>query len=351
MSVGYTILVLQAAMPPRSVPIYEEEGQRFEADDCRLLVEAAARNEIKWCALIHGHYPGRRLPPNELHGLKTVGYWDAEQPQSWGLPMHRNEGVEITWLESGALPFGAEDRQYMLRADALTVTCPWQPHQVGNPNLGAGRLHWIILDIGVRRPNQTWRWPPWIMLAEKDRNELANVLRHLGQPVWKATTEIRHCFLAIAHAVRSDRDGSEVSALTVRINELLLAMLELFRKQKPPLDESLTTSRRTVELFLNELGRSPGSLESEWTVRGMAAACGLGVTQFVHLVKQITNTTPFHYLNRCRLERAARLLDERAGQSVTEIAQACGFSSSQYFATVFGQRFGCSPTEFRRRQR
>jgi AraC-like DNA-binding protein len=32
--------------------------------------------------------------------------------------------------------------------------------------------------------------------------------------------------------------------------------------------------------------------------------------------------------------------------SVTEVAFACGFSSSQYFATLFRRRFKASPKEF-----
>ena len=80
----------------------------------------------------------------------------------------------------------------------------------------------------------------------------------------------------------------------------------------------------------------------------MARSCGLGVTQFVHVVKQLTNMTPFHFLNHHRLERAAGLL--RSGdQSITDLAQECGYSSSQYFATLFHRRFGCSPTQYRKR--
>jgi AraC family L-rhamnose operon regulatory protein RhaS len=81
----------------------------------------------------------------------------------------------------------------------------------------------------------------------------------------------------------------------------------------------------------------------------MAESCGLGVTQFVHHVKLLTNMTPLQYLNSCRLEMAARLLRERSTDSIVDVAMACGFSSSQYFATVFSQRFGGSPRDFRRR--
>jgi len=36
----------------------------------------------------------------------------------------------------------------------------------------------------------------------------------------------------------------------------------------------------------------------------------------------------------------------KAGRSITEIALACGFNSSQYFATRFRRRFKMSPRQF-----
>ena len=40
-----------------------------------------------------------------------------------------------------------------------------QPHQVGNPLISASRMHWLILDLNVRRPNDPWKWPSWINFA------------------------------------------------------------------------------------------------------------------------------------------------------------------------------------------
>ena len=37
-----------------------------------------------------------------LPGLKMAGYWDADSDQDWGLPWHRNEGIELTLLEEAA---------------------------------------------------------------------------------------------------------------------------------------------------------------------------------------------------------------------------------------------------------
>ena len=54
------------------------------------------------------------------------------------------------------------------------------------------------------------------------------------------------------------------------------------------------------------------------------------------------------YLVQCRLERGAAILKGRPSAGITDTALDCGFSSSQYFATVFAKRFGCSPKEYRR---
>lgn len=95
------------------------------------------------------------------------------------------------------------------------------------------------------------------MLSRPDCDELADILRQTVEPVWKASGEIRHCFLAIGDAVKADDKGSSLSVLTVRVNELLLLLLALLRRQKPQLNKALTTSKRTVELFLQDLARHP----------------------------------------------------------------------------------------------
>ncbi|MCI0720004.1 MAG: AraC family transcriptional regulator [Acidobacteria bacterium] len=279
--------------------------------------------------------------------MKSIGWWDAGVNQTWGLPWHRNEGLEITFLESGKLSFATDEREYSLQPDTLTITRPWQKHRVGSPLVSASKLHWLILDMGVRRPNQSWHWPSWIMLSPPDLADLAGILRGTDKPVWKASGELRHCILAIGAALKGQKKASRISALTIRINELLLVLLNLLRRQSPGLDETLTSSRRTVQMLLDDLAQHPQHLSLEWTVPEMATSCGLGITQFVHIVKQLTNMTPVNYLRHCRLKFAAKLLRDQPKESITEIAQTCGFSSSQYFATVFRRSFGCSPGDFK----
>ena len=43
---------------------------------------------------------------SELPKVKSLAYWDAHELQDWGLGWHRNEGIELTFLESGSLDFG-----------------------------------------------------------------------------------------------------------------------------------------------------------------------------------------------------------------------------------------------------
>lgn len=328
-------------------PLYQDHGKTFQADACAPLAEAARRGQVRLAALARGHYPGRRLPPAALPGIKSVGYWDARQPQAWGLDWHRNEGVELTLLERGSVAFAVDHHRCRLRADDFTVTRPWQRHRVGDPQVGAGRLHWLILDVGIRRPHQPWRWPAWLVLTKSDREELTGYLRHNERPVWAATPEIRHCFQRIAGAVAVDRRGEQASRLAALINELFVLVLEMFRQRRVPLDTSLASAGRTVELFWSDLQRNLPHLAAPWTVEAMARQCGLGVTRFIHHSKTLTNATPITHLTQCRLGAAARLLRANPGGSILEVALACGFASSQYFATCFRRQFGCAPRDYR----
>ncbi len=330
------------------VPVYTEEGKSFHADSCGPLVQAAHSGELELVALSRGTYPGEPMPDRILPGLRSVGYWDATRKQDWGLPWHRNEGIEVSWLETGSVSFLLGPNVYTLKPGQMTITRPWQPHKLGNPNVGAGRLHWLILDVGVRQPHQKWMWPPWLILSEKDIAALTNFLRGNEQPVWEPDAEIGRCFKQIASTLQSESPGESESRLSIHINELFLQLLTLFRKEKVRLSPELSTARRSTELFLEALKSNPGE---PWTLEIMAECCRLGVTRFVHYCREVTNCTPMQYLNRIRVEQAAeRLLSERDA-SITEVALACGFSSSQYFATVFKQHYKCTPRAYRMKAR
>lgn len=333
--------------PPR----YCERRETFRADACQPLAQAGAKGTIRYSALARGQYPGEKLSAHSLPGVRSVGFWDTSIPQTWGLDWHRNEGIELTFLERGRLAFAVEGADYLLQAGDLTFARPWQPHRVGSPNIGPSRLHWVILDVGVQRPHQSWRWPPWLVITPRDRNELTIMLRQAARPVWHAGDEIAACFARIASAVGSDRHGSNVSRLTAYLNELFVLLLELLRGGEVPFDRSLSTVQRTVELFWEEMRRDNSLLGRPWSVGGMAEFCGMGITQFTRLCRQLTNITPMEYLNCRRVEAARDMLAQQPKISITQVGLACGFGSSQYFAKVFRQILGCSPTQFRRRCR
>lgn len=320
-------------------------GRAYHADTCSELVQAAGRGEIRLEALARGTYPGARLAPRAVPGVRSVGFWDARHDQDWGLPMHRNEGIEFTFLASGSTGFSVDGRAYTLRAGDLTVTRPWQPHFVGAPRVGAGRLYWLILDVGVRHPHQPWRWPSWLVLDPADLADLTRMLRRSERPVWRAASAGPR-FEALGRVVEGrGRGGSVASRLALEINGLLFGILEALRGQPVADEPDLTSAERATEMFLSELEASSAR---PWTLDAMAESAGLGRTRFAHYVRKLRNMTPLEYLAHLRVQRARRLMRDRPGLSLTEIGFECGFASSQYFATVFRRMAGHAPREERR---
>lgn len=292
-------------------------------------------------------YPGEHLADGDLVGLSSVGYWNADHIQKWGLQEHRNEGIEFTFMDTGQVPVRVEGTSSTLHFGECMITRPWQPHQIGDPHVPTGRLIWLILDVGVRLPHQEWSWPSWIVLLPSDLEELTRCLRQNEQHCWKCTPEIRRCFQSLAQAVLQPIPGGH-SAIAVSVNALLLALLEMFRSKSISLKESLTDGQRGVEIFLNDLSKSCGK---PWTIESMAETCALGSTRFSHYVRLLTNLSPSSYLTQCRLERAQTMLRLSPPVPIREIARECGFSSGQYFATAFRKWTGQAPDEWRKAHR
>jgi AraC family L-rhamnose operon regulatory protein RhaS len=324
--------------------VFQDRDKVYYPDSCEPLKAAARREELYLRGWKRGNYPGVELPKKMLPRLSSIGVWDATRPQSWGLDLHCNEGIEFTYLARGKTSFEVDGQSWLLRKGVLTITRPWQFHRVGNPNIGPSRLIWIIIDVDVRRPNQPWRWPEWLICTPQELTRLTRLLRHNEQPVWQADENIARCFNNMDKLLESGDPTQSQTRLTLTINELIIALMDMLERKHIPLDEHLSTTERMVEMFLEELHRY---LDMPWTLQEMAGECGLSRSQFSTYCKQITNMTPLEYLNANRVESASRMLLDEPDLSITEVAGVHGFNSSQYFATVFQKYKGQTPSEYR----
>ena len=331
----------------RHRPIYQAGDDAFEIDSCLPQEEAIARGRIRLRGLSHGNYPGRALEPEDLPGLSSIGRWTTIGRQDWGVEPHRNEGVEICFLTDGRMHFHLDGVDHDLRPGAVTITSPWQLHHLGNPWIPSSDLVWMIIDVGVRRPDQAWTWPPWVLLSRVDRDELARRLRSGQGPVQQAGPDLARIFRELGQLLEGIEGEPRLSLLAIVLNRILLGLLDQLRQEPEPRQDAEGYRLATVRLFLDDLRLNDVSLGQEWSVQTMARACGLGTTAFTEVVHACTGRTPMAWLRQCRLERAAELLRSEPGRGVTDIALACGFTSSQYFATAFRAFFRQTPRDYR----
>ncbi|MBQ8521396.1 MAG: response regulator, partial [Bacteroides sp.] len=82
-------------------------------------------------------------------------------------------------------------------------------------------------------------------------------------------------------------------------------------------------------------------------VEMLAVKFGYSRTKFYNKVKLLTGKTPNEYLKDKRLAKGAGLLLE-GNLTVSQIAYQVGFTTPQYFATNFKQKYGMTPRDYQR---
>lgn len=84
-------------------------------------------------------------------------------------------------------------------------------------------------------------------------------------------------------------------------------------------------------------------------LRHVAGSSHMAANSFHRLFKREMGITPFHYMERKRLDEARRLLGD-GRLSVKEVAGLSGYENPLYFSRVFRRHFGLPPSDFRSAQ-
>lgn len=75
----------------------------------------------------------------------------------------------------------------------------------------------------------------------------------------------------------------------------------------------------------------------------LVCVSGYSERRLFALFRERLGMTPAHYLARCRIDRAKRLMAERPRPRLLDVAIACGFSTPSHFSAVFRQYEGVTP--------
>lgn len=89
---------------------------------------------------------------------------------------------------------------------------------------------------------------------------------------------------------------------------------------------------------------------NNFTLEELANVATFSKFHFHRIFQALVGETPFQFILRTRLEKAATQLIYSPKTDITEIAHLCGFSDLSVFSRNFKNRFNLSPSEYRKRK-
>lgn len=110
-----------------------------------------------------------------------------------------------------------------------------------------------------------------------------------------------------------------------------------------------TFSKTSSSSDLNGLERVRAHVQDhfadELPVDQLAQLAGFSKSHFQRMFRKTFGETLCEHIKRIRLEKSACLLITAGGISMTDLAYACGFSSSQSYSRAFKAHYGIPPTQ------
>ncbi len=145
-------------------------------------------------------------------------------------------------------------------------------------------------------------------------------------------------------------DRQELVARVKNLIALRRKLRERFARQLTLKPSEVTVESRDEAFLQRALAVMEEQISNEeFSVEDFQRAVGMSKTQLHRKLKALVNQAPREFMRTFRLQRAAQLLKQGAG-NVTEIAYMVGFSSQPYFTKCFQEEFGVTPKEYAKRE-
>jgi AraC-like DNA-binding protein len=283
-------------------------------------------------------------PSKDRHILdfRTLGFRDVlvlghyvyrETHQPLQIHDHGN-CIEICYLAEGYQYYRVIDNDYFLRGNEVLMTYPHEPHSTGFLREGKGNLYWLI----IQQPEKN---SGFLGMKFEHGKALYESLRSLPARHFKLHIGSQKNLESVFTLLTTNQTTPPDTFTIMNIqNYLLRFLLDVI--------DSAKAQRQTVvsENIARAVQQIKDSGDKFHTLKQLAKIANLSESRFKHRFKEEIGTTPADFQNRQKIDQARNLL-LRANTTILNTALDLGFSSSQYFATVFRRYTGMTPAEYR----
>lgn len=288
----------------------------------------------KECRFISTDATGQEISQTEWHRFDVRTYrGDVAQYIGGCIAAHWHEQMEVFLLESGEVELEAGGQRFRMRAgDGCFIN--------------AGQIHAFYTLHGSDGRYRSMVFAPELVGGAAGSVFDAQYVQPLLKEgaacrCWMQGDPMAQCFERAFLACETADAGYEF-----RVRDALSEIIFLLGRELPPTPSGVHPQEQHLKVMLRWIQEHLS--RDGMSVSNIAEAAHLSVRECQRVFIRCLHYTPMEYVRLQRLHRASELLSG-SSRSITEIAMACGFSSSAYFAKLFRESVGMSPREFRKR--
>ncbi|MEI3213065.1 MAG: AraC family transcriptional regulator [Lachnospiraceae bacterium] len=278
------------------------------------------------------------LKENKPHGTKDdpfSTYHIQNGGQSFQIPVHWHDELEIIYVKSGFLTVNISGENYIGKPGDAFVVSPGNLHFMGSQTGTVDYFTFLfpLKYIAFRSDD---------MLDDKLIEPL-NSGHLMISPEIKDTVKEQCEQLARVYAAEIDKSESKITSQIRKKIILLQFIHELWKKGF--IVENDTTGRNTVEKEM--VSYIQQNYMGKILLREFGEQFHLSEKYISRYFKEHFHITLSQYVTYLRLEHAKQMLQE-TDISVTEVAMQSGYQNISYFIRSFKKTYGVSPLKYRK---
>ena len=278
------------------------------------------------------------LKENKPHGTKDdpfSTYHIQNGGQSFQIPVHWHDELEIIYVKSGFLTVNISGENYIGKPGDAFVVSPGNLHFMGSQTGTVDYFTFLfpLKYIAFRSDD---------MLDDKLIEPL-NSGHLMISPEIKDTVKEQCEQLARVYAAEIDKSESKITSQIRKKIILLQFIHELWKKGF--IVENDTTGRNTVEKEM--VSYIQQNYTGKILLREFGEQFHLSEKYISRYFKDHFHITLSQYVTYLRLEHAKQMLQE-TDIPVTEVAMQSGYQNISYFIRSFKKTYGVSPLKYRK---